>query len=68
MYTRGMRAVVQARLLGAAMILWLSGLMALSEGPSRAYMPQHGIPTPAELHEACPEEYLARQIRLFSMY
>ena len=63
-----MRVVVEARLLPAvAVILWLSGPTALSEGPSRAYMPQHGIPTPTELHEACPEEYLDRRI-LFVMY
>lgn len=47
------------RALPAALaLLWLSGA-ASDEPPSRAFMPQHGIPTPKELHEACPEQYKA---------
>ena len=49
----------RARPLSVAVVfLWLSS--AESEGPpSRAYVPQHGIPTPQELYDACPDEYKA---------
>ena len=41
------------------LLAWMSDAGESQNPPSRAYMPEHGIPTAAELYEACPEQYKA---------